>query len=356
MRGSGRLVAVAAIAVMFVGLIAVRAQETRPAATSGPTTQPAANAHPRAAQTAAQVYGRSVRIVSLGFRNQKLEDVVKAVDQEGAKGADLIVLPETWRGSAAERLAGPATKAMTAMAKKHKTYIVSPIYREVCGRRINSAILIDRHGTIVGIYDKVYPYWSEFDLNPPCKVGHEAPVVETDFGKIGMAICFDVNFPSVWQRLGDQGAELVVWPSAYSAGTSLQAHAINHHYYVVTATLQGDCLVYDITGEEILYQKRAGLNIARITLDLDRGIYHQNFNIGKRDKLLKERAADVVQEKWMEREQWFVLRAKRKGVSARELARQYGLEELRDYLDRSRRAIDRRRGWEFAEKTMGNPK
>jgi hypothetical protein len=40
-----------------------------------------------------------------------------------------------------------------------------------------------------------------------------------------------------------------------------------------------------------------------------------------------------------------VLRAKRPGVSARELARQYGMEELRDYLDRSRRAIDARRGY-----------
>ena len=101
---------------------------------------------------------------------------------------------------------------------------------------------------------------------------------------------------------------------------------------------------------------RDGLaDVTRITLDLDRGIYHQNFNIARRDKLLRERAADVVQEKWMEREQWFVLKVKRKGVSARKLARQYGLEELRDYINRSRREIDRRRGWSFAEETLAPP-
>ena len=46
----------------------------------------------------------------------------------------------------------------------------------------------------------------------------------------------------------------------------------------------------------------------------------------------------------MEREKWFVLKAKKPGVSARELARQYGLEELRDYIERSRQEIDQMRG------------
>jgi hypothetical protein len=92
--------------------------------------------------------------------------------------------------------------------------------------------------------------------------------------------------------------------------------------------------------------------VATVTLDLDRGIYHENFNIAKRDNLLKEHPEDVEQEKWMKLEQWFVLKAKRQGVSARALAKQYGLEELRHYLDRSRRAIDARRGWQFEAKVL----
>ena len=52
----------------------------------------------------------------------------------------------------------------------------------------------------------------------------------------------------------------------------------------------------------------------------------------------------------MEREAWFVLRAGRPGVSARALAREYGLEELRAYIDRSRREIDGMRGWPFRSK------
>jgi hypothetical protein len=154
----------------------------------------------------------------------------------------------------------------------------------------------------------------------------------------------------VWKRLADQGAELVAWSSAYSAGTTLQAHALMYHFYIVTSTQTSDCIVYDITGEESLYKRADDLNITRVTLDLDRGIYHQNFNLEKRDKLLQEHPDEVFQEKWLEREQWFVLRAKRPGVSARDLARAYGLEELRAYIERSRHEIDHMRGWPFIDK------
>ena len=308
--------------------------------------------HPdQAVQQPQQKIGRPVRIVSLSFNGKSLAEIAGVVDREGAKGVDLIILPETWRGQAdsPEPLDGPTVTAMAALAKKHSTYLVCPIDRRDGTHRLNTAVLLDRTGTITGVYDKVYPYWSEFDHKQPVEPGHEARVFQTDFGKVGLAICFDVNFPEVWQRLADQGAELVVWPSAYSAGTSLQAHALNHHFYIVTSTQTRDCLVYDITGEELLYHKSADLNVSRITLDLDRGVYHQNFNIGKRDKLLKKHSTEIKQVKWMDREQWFVLQAAKPGVSARALAKQYGLEELRDYLTRSRREIDQRRGRGLAD-------
>jgi hypothetical protein len=213
-------------------------------------------------------------------------------------------------------------------------------------------VFLDRSGKLVCLYDKVFPYWSEYDVSPPVKPGDAVQIYDADFGRVGFATCFDVNFPEVWRQLSDKGAELVIWPSEYSAGVSLQAHAINHHYYIVTSSQTPDCIVYDITGERLLYSGAEPFNVSRVTLDLDRGIYHENFNISKRDKLLNEHPQDVEQEKWMKLEQWFVLKAKRSGVSARELGHQYGLEELRHYLERSRLAIDARRGWEFEERVV----
>lgn len=312
-----------------------------------------ANVHNR---NKAQEVGRPVRIVSIGFTDSEpLTEIAERVDEEGSLSPDIIVLPELCRGQdkeSEEPLHGPTVTAMASLAKKHKTYIVVPIDRRDGNRRFNSTVLLNRSGQVVCVYNKLFPYWSGLDAHPPVDPGSTTQVYHADFGSVGFATCFDVNFPEVWRRLSEQGAELVIWPSAYSAGISLQAHAINHHYYIVSCTQGIDCFVYDITGKELLYDRGKNFNITRVTLDLDRCIFHENFNMQKRDKLLSEHARDVVQDTWLEREQWFVLRAIRPGISARQLASQYGLEELRHYIERSRVVIDKRRGWEFAEKVI----
>jgi len=286
---------------------------------------------------------RSVRVVSLSFYPCSHEKIAPLVDAEGSGGVDLLVLPETWTGNEPEQLDGPAVTAMVTMAKKHRMYIVCPVYRLVSGQRLNSTILIGRSGEICGIYDKMYPYWDEFNLTPPARPGTKPFVYETDFGKLGLATCFDANFPEVWQGLADAGAELVVWSSAYSGGRTLATYAIIHHYYIVTSTWTRDCLVYDITGDILMDERSEDVNVSRIRLDLDRGIYHVNFNTDKLEKLLQEHGGDVERERYLEREEWFVLKAKHPGVSVRELARTYGLEELREYIRRSRREINQMR-------------
>lgn len=318
-----------------------------------------ATAAPRFAETAEakasspDAIGRPVRVVSFCFSpGPTLDEIARRIDEEGAKGADLIILPETWRGQndqSLEAVQGPTTQALAGLARKHRSYIVSPIDCERDGKRFNTAVVLDRNGHVAGTYDKVFPYWSEYDHPRKIQPGQAAAVVATDFGKLGLAICFDVNFPEVWQQLADTGAELVVWSSAYSAGTHLQAYALLHHFYLVSSTYTGDCQVYDLTGERILDERSAGIHVSRITLDLDRGIYHTNFNEDRKARLLKEHAGEVKQVKWLEREQWFVLQATKAGVSARALARQYGLEELREYITRSRRAIDELRGASLSE-------
>jgi len=298
--------------------------------------------------------GCLARITSISFANGKTRaEVLALVDREGALGTDLIALPETFLGQAAdnstmETLDGPTMTGLAALARKHHTYIVCPLDRWDGSRRLNTAVLIDRSGAVAGLYDKVFPYWSEFDKDQVVEPGQETPVFETDFGRVGIAICFDANFPEVWARLADQGAELVIWPSAYSAGTTLQAHALMNHFYIVTSTQTRDCIVYDINGKEILYEVSPDTNVSRITLDFDRCIFHENFNMAKRDQLLQEHVNDIELEEHLLREQWFILRAKRPGVSARALAQRHGMEELRAYISRSRREIDAMRGWAFS--------
>jgi len=332
-------------AAAAIGAVACGARSTQ--ATAQETASTAALSAPAS---------RLVRALSIGFSSvPPLAQLADRVDREAARGADIVILPEHCQGfnqHTQETLDGPTITAMARLASKHRTYIVCPIDRRDGNLRFNSAVLLDRRGQVTCIFDKAYPvYNDECQRTPPVQPGEYARVYQADFGRVGFAICFDVNWTSLWRKLSNLRAELVVFPSFYSAGRSLQAQAIQYNYYVMSATRIPDCLVCDIDGELLVHDHENagnGLNITRAQLDLDRCIFHQDLNMpDKLNKLLQAHGDDVEQEKWLPMEGWFVLRAKRPGVSARDLAQQFGLIDLRHYRNWSQCEIDKCRGWEF---------
>src|SRR5687768_16847768 len=72
--------------------------------------------------------GRQVRVVSFSFHDQPIDEIVRLVDEEGARGADLIVLPEAWTGQEPLPIDGPLMQRLAALAKKHRTYIVNSVF------------------------------------------------------------------------------------------------------------------------------------------------------------------------------------------------------------------------------------
>ena len=110
--------------------------------------------------------------------------------------------------------------------------------------------------------------------------------------------------------------------------------------------------MYDITGEKLFYQKSEKVDVAAVTLDLDRGIYHENFNLDKRDKLLKEHPAGCRAGKVDEIGAVVCPQSQTAGSECSRTRNEYGLEELRHYLDSCRRAIDGRRGWQYEAKVL----
>jgi len=292
---------------------------------------------------------RTVNIISIGVsgENQNLAALLELIERESRKSDDLIILPEMCLGYSIIGMNDEAVIKICETAGRKGVYIVFTVFRYGDnGETYNTSILIDPRGNIAGIYNKVYPFWGEGFPDPPCLPGKDIPVFETDFGRIGITNCFDVNFPDVYKRLSDLEAELVLYPSGYSAGMSLQAHAINHNYYIVSSTLTPDCVMYDINGQEIYYQKGAnGVNISRLTVDLDRSIFHFDLNLAKRDKLLTDHANKIEQDTCLERESWFTLRAIKPGASVKKIAAEYRLEELSHYKKRKSGELDELRGF-----------
>jgi len=206
-----------------------------------------------------------VKYPGLTTRLQQLTGLVDRMAAEAqrkyGRGLDLAVLPETAvTGETssdvmadAVPLAGPLHDTFARKAREHHCYVVVPTYlledkdKKLCS---NAAILFGREGEVVGIYRKIHlavPTGSD-SLEGGTTPGKEAPVFACDFGRLGMQICFDIEYDYGWSELARQGAELVAWPTQSPQTVRPAARAMENRYYVVSSTWRNNAAILEPTG------------------------------------------------------------------------------------------------------------
>ena len=149
------------------------------------------------------------------------------VAEAAAGGADLVVLPELFSTGynldivgprildLAEPIDGPTVTALRSAARENGVYLIAGLAlskEQLPAVAYNSSVFIDRSGELMGTFDKAHLWALERFY---FRSGSEFPVFETDFGKVGIMICYDMGFPEVARILALKGAELIVCPSAW---------------------------------------------------------------------------------------------------------------------------------------------
>jgi predicted amidohydrolase len=179
------------------------------------------------------------------------------VEEAGRQGADIVCLPEgmTLVGTgknyvqAAESLPGPTSEYLGKIAKKSNLYIVAGILEREGDIVYNTAIFLDREGKLAGKYRKVCLPREEIEggVTP----GQDFPVFETDFGKVGIMICWDVAFPEPARALTMQGADIILLPIWGGNLTLARARSIENQVYLVSSTYDEENMrsgVFDLEG------------------------------------------------------------------------------------------------------------
>jgi predicted amidohydrolase len=164
------------------------------------------------------------------------------IAQAAQQKADLVVLGETltYYGTnkkmeeCAETVPGPSTEYFGKLAKKHNLYIVAGLVERDGKTLYNTAALLGPDGKLVGRYRKVTLPRGEIEAG--ITPGHEYPVFDTRFGKLGMMICYDGFFPEVARALTIHGAEVIAWPVWGCNPMLAAARACENHVYIVSST------------------------------------------------------------------------------------------------------------------------
>ena len=265
------------------------------------------------------------------------EAAVALLEQAALDRPDIVCLPECFTGldaEAAETVPGPTVEALGEVARRHGMYVVCPIARRQDGRIYNAAVLLDRRGEPVGAYHKIHPTLGELELG--VTPGTEATVLETDFGRVGFAICYDLNFRDVIEGAAAGGAEIVFFPSMYRGGLQLQVWAHDFGVFIVSAYGGEGSAIVDPLGRVLLQSQTHQRIISRV-LNLDRLLCHIDFN-QQQWLALKQKYGDGVEIDVATPEAIFALVSHLPDVSATDIAREFELETRRDYFRRADRA------------------
>jgi predicted amidohydrolase len=263
---------------------------------------------------------------------------------------DLVCLPEAFASAGvpheraeqvAETVPGPTTDAAARRAREHRCYVICPVITRRDGQCWNSAVVIERSGGIVGLYDKAHPVTTAHDytiFEGGVMPGGEPLVFELDFGPVGIQICFDACFPETWEALARQGARLVLWPSAYNGGFPLQAYAYLHHYYVVSAVRSDHSRIIDPCGR-VLAQTDALANVIWRDINLDYVVCHYDFNYSIPDRILRACPGRVEARSYLD-DAHFLLEPVDEALTTSQLRQEFGFEPTAEYHQRHREAYE----------------
>ncbi len=162
----------------------------------------------------------------LEANKQRLAEKIRKLAHEGA---ELVVLQELHNGlyfcqvedvnlfDQAEPIPGPSTEFFGALAKELQVVIVTSLFeRRAAGLYHNTSVVLEKDGTIAGIYRKMHipddpGYYEKFYFTPG-DLGFEP--IQTSVGKLGVLVCWDQWYPEAARLMALAGAEMLIYPTA----------------------------------------------------------------------------------------------------------------------------------------------
>lgn len=200
-----------------------------------------------------------------GNLNEARRHIAKAVEQ----GAKLVVLPEFFAIMGMDEQdklkvreqagSGNIQQFLSETARKHKIWLVGgsiPLAANAPDKVRNSCLVFDETGAQVARYDKIHLFNltlgnEQYNEAQTIEAGNQVVVIDSPFGRIGLAVCYDLRFPELFRAM--KNVDIIVLPAAFTATTGkmhweplVRARAIENLSYFIAAAQGG----YHVNGRE----------------------------------------------------------------------------------------------------------
>ena len=177
----------------------------------------------------------AIQMPTVEDKMENIKAVRHYLEQIKAQKVDFVVLPEMFCcpyqtekfPEYAEEEGGSVWKALSAYAKEYNIYLVAGSVPEKDdeGRVYNTCYIFDRQGVQIGKHRKTHLFdidvkgGQSFKESDTLTAGNSGTVFETEFGRMGVMICFDIRFPEFARMMVNDGAKMIFVPAAFNMTT-----------------------------------------------------------------------------------------------------------------------------------------
>lgn len=211
----------------------------------------------------------NVALCQLEVGDDKMANIArarKAIEEAADNGAELVCLPECWNcpygndyfesyaetlpafGDSLDTGASPSTSMLVDVARERGIFICGGSVPECEGDKIfNAGVAVDSTGRVLCKYRKVHlfdidiPGKQSFKESDTLTPGNRPTVFDTPWGKVGVAICYDMRFPELSMLMRAEGAKVILFPGAFNTTTGpmhyellARSRAVDNQCFVCT--------------------------------------------------------------------------------------------------------------------------
>jgi len=279
-------------------------------------------------------------------REEVIDTMLGFLEEMKAYQPDIICLPETFTsygstsgtsyGDSAETMPYPSLIPFQQFAKENLCYLICPIIIMEDGKAYNAAVVIDRQGRILGNYKKMHPTIGEMDegINPGPL---EPPVFDLEFGRIGIQICFDIQWRDGWESLSKKNPDIIFWPSAFPGRTLIQTKAWDCSAYAVSSTIKGPSRICDLSGGIIAQTEFWNRNWICAPVNLEKILIH-TWPYVRHFPDIKEKYGRHMKIETFDEEEWTILESLSPEIKVRDVMDEFGILSLKEHVERADRA------------------
>lgn len=284
-------------------------------------------------------------------REEVIDTMMGYLDAMKVYQPDIICLPETFThyenptgisfGESAESSPFPSLVSFQQYAGKNHCYLICPIIIQENGKAYNAAVVIDREGKMLGNYKKIHPTIGEMDQGVfPGPL--DPPVFDLDFGRIGIQICFDIEWKDGWEALKTKNPDIIFWPSAFSGRTLIQTKAWECSAYTVSSTIKGPSRICDLSGTVLAQTESWNRNWVCAPINLEKTLIH-TWPYVKDFPAIKEKYGRDIKLETFDEEEWTTIESLSAETRVQDVMDEFGILTLKEHIARADGAQKKKR-------------